>query len=154
VKLDIGKWWDRTPTLANSGDTPVWNLTESMVFEINKYVLNDSKLRVTMMDENKMRKDSYLGSGTTTLESLDSDSDSHILTIDLSDEGETCGRVFIEAVIRDVPIEELNYSIPNSYINLPQGVLNIKSITTRNIIGGDSGLFVSGRQVCYSISQL
>jgi hypothetical protein len=149
VQLEIGKWSGRTPTLSNSGDSPVWNLTEPISFEVTKSILSDIKLKASVLDENTMRAHSFLGSGFTSLRLLAPKiNNSHTLSVELSDHGEKCGRLTIEAILREAKLEEQSDSIPEHLITLRQGTLNITSITTCNIIGGDSGgVLGGGKQV-------
>lgn len=142
---------ERTDTLHNAGPNPVWPKTKSIQFEVDPEILKEDKLHVSVMDENSLRSDNFLGSGKVSLRRLCPRVNHEVeLSVDLSENGVVAGRVVIHAILRPASKEELIETIPESSIVVKQGLLTVKKITLDNIKGGDTGFLGGGKQV-YSI---
>ncbi len=93
-----------------------------------------------------------MGCGFTSLRRLAPKFNNSVeLSIDLSDDGELCGRVTIEAILRQAAVEEIADTIPEHLITVTNCSLSIKRIFTKDIIGGDSGMLRGGLQVCVTV---
>lgn len=111
---------------------------------MDKNILADCKLKATVMDENSLTSHSLLGSGSISLRKLAPKINSPVeLSIDLSENGVSCGRLVVYATLREALPEEIVDTVDESLITLSQGSLTVKQVETIEILGGDSSILDS-----------
>lgn len=138
----MSAWSGRTTTLSNVGKAAIWQNITDLVVEVDRGMLLESKLRVIVMDENQFRKHSLLGAGSVSLRRLGPRINNEVeFTIDLQDNGVAMGQAIIGATLRTARAEEITETISADQITLQKGVLMIKSVTAKDMKGGDSGPF-------------
>jgi hypothetical protein len=110
--------------------------------EVDREILLDHKLRVSVCDENTTRDHKTLGTGKVSLRALAARMNSEVeLTIHLSENGAACGTVVIGATLREALPQEVVNTLSESMVKITEGLLTVKSVTAKDIIGGDSGMF-------------
>ena len=136
MKLELADWSSRTKTIDNAGSNPIWSDIEGMFVEVDKGMLKDIKLKATVMDENTLRTHSFLGSGSISLRKLAQKINHTVeLSMDLSENGASCGRLQVFATLRQALPDEIEDTIDESLITLKQGTLTIKDVETIEVIG-------------------
>jgi hypothetical protein len=143
VKLEVAGWTNRTKTLDNAGSSAIWSdiHVEGLYTGVDRHLLADCKLKVTVMDENTLTSHSLLGTGSISLRKLAPRINSPVeLSIDLNEKGVSCGRLVVHATLREALPDEVVDTVDASLITLKQGSLSVKQVETIDIIGGDSSL--------------
>ena len=144
MKLELASWTDRTTTLQNCGSAPAWPCTKHLFCEVDRQILSDYKLRITVYDENENRAHSVLGTGSVSLRPLAPKINREVhLQVNLSDKGVASGYVIIAATLREALETEISDTIPESAVRFAVGSLTVKSVAAKGIIGGDNSIFDS-----------
>lgn len=148
MRLRIGDWYETTPTLANAGGTVSWPTSLVMRAEVNADILSKEHLEVVAMDENSLKADDLLGSGTISLRKLASMFGQQVeLSVDLKGEkGVAAGRVTFRAELTSGQLGDLNDGIPDSAVTLKDGKIRLHEITLLDMVAvkGDKELPLIG----------
>lgn len=142
MKLDLVSWSGRTETRPNAGGNASWPQISHLKIEVDREILLDHKLRISVCDENTIRDHKTLGAGKVSLRPLASRMNSEVeLTVHLSENGAACGTIVLGATLREARAEEIVNTMAESSVKITEGLLTVKSVTAKDIIGGDSGMF-------------
>lgn len=141
VKLEVAAWTNRTETLEDAGSSAVWPALQGLFTEVDRQILADCKLKVTVMEENTLTSHALLGTGSVSLRKLAAMLNSPVeLSVDLSDKGVSCGRVVVLATLREALPEEVHDTVDSSLVTVERGSLTLKQVETIEVIGGDSSM--------------
>lgn len=121
-----------------------------MLADVDKNILENSKLEVAVMEENASRNDVVLGTGNTGLRRLCGGLNSNMeLSIELVDSNKAiCGVVLITAKLAKSDPSKVLDVIPEEMIKMPQGKLIVSKISGFDLKGGDFGGF-GDKPVCF-----
>jgi Ca2+-dependent lipid-binding protein/Ca2+-binding EF-hand superfamily protein len=141
VQLELGDWSESTVTLNNAGGKATWN-NLNIQAEVNKDILKNNKLKLTVLDENFSRKDKVLGTGQFNVRLLTGpvmNSEKTFSVPLVSSSGAAAGTIVLTACLGPlVPSMALD-GIPDTSINpkLEEAKLIISECAAFNLIGGD-----------------
>jgi hypothetical protein len=134
--------------LSNAGPNPIWTRIENLNFEVDRSILAEEKLVITVKDEDTVGGDKILGTAKKSLRALCPRINTEvIIDADLAENGVVKGKVKITAILRPASKEELVETLPESAIKVNEGLMSIKKISVHNLKGGDSGFLGGGKQV-------
>jgi Ca2+-dependent lipid-binding protein len=150
VQFDLSTESERTTTLQDAGSSPVWPKIDDIQLEVDRAILTEDKMTITVKDEDKIGGDKVLGSAKVSLRRLCPRLNSEVeIAADLAEAGVVKGSVLVTAVLRPASKDELIETIPETAIKVNQGLLAVKKISVHNLKGGDSGFLGGGKQVRY-----
>lgn len=125
-----------------------WPYIRNLMVEVDRGILLDHRLKVSVCDENTLQSHKTLGTGKASLRTLATRMNSEVeLRIDLSENGAACGTVVIGATLREARAEEIKDTLPESAVKISEGLLTVKSVAAKDIIGGDSAGLLGDKQV-------
>eukprot|EP01038_Epipyxis_sp_PR26KG_P008884 gene8884-11983_t len=157
VKFKLGEWEESTITLNNVGSNPLWqDLT--IETEVNREILQDEKLIITVMDDNDTREDALLGFAETNLWKLcDAFGRSVDLTIELMNPvtNVLSGSITVTACLRKAELSELSQwdALPETVVQMTAGgTLKVKQLIIYDVRGADATLLGGSKDPCVVLS--
>jgi hypothetical protein len=145
VVLKFNEWTDKTYTQDDAGGTVLWDFLDMKCDVTDESILN-TDLQVAAWDENKGRKNAFIGSGSIKLLKATANLGSEVeFSVQLLDEkNKNAGRVVIYCMISEESILE----IPDSFV---KGELAITRISVSKL--KNTELF-GGKPNCYAKIEL
>lgn len=124
----------------------MWSNLDNMLIEVNREILNNEKIIITIMDENLTRNDVELGYAYCDLIKICQRINNSVdLSVDFISKGNSSivGKVILSCMLKPCKIDELSEAIPDEMVTVKQGLLKIQGIKAFDLKGGD----LIGKQV-------